>query len=234
MRRNKVVLWDFDGTLAYRPGMWSGDLQEAIHAFDATRNISLEEIRPLLQTGFPWHTPEIPHPETAAPDVWWEHVYRSVFADALGHFGYDAQQARAIAERARERFVDPSSWRVFDDVPVVLADLARAGWRHIIVSNHVPELPAITRRLGLGDVVTTIVNSAACGYEKPHPEIFSVARKVAGHAEALWMVGDNPVADIAGAANAGIDGILVRTESPDVPRRCATLYDVVRIVEPPS
>lgn len=232
MQRNKVILWDFDGTLGYRPGMWSGALHEAIHSVDVDSDISPEEIRPLLRSGFPWHTPEIPHPEMGEPDVWWEHMYRSVFARVLDRLGYDAQRARAIAERARQRFVDPSSWRVFDDVPATLTGLAQAGWRHVIVSNHVPELPAIANRLGLGESVAAIVNSAACGYEKPRPEIFAVARQAAGQPDAIWMVGDSPQADIAGAASAGIDGILVRTESPDVPLRCASLYDVMRIVEP--
>jgi putative hydrolase of the HAD superfamily len=232
MQRNKAIFWDFDGTLGYRPGMWSGALQEAIHSVDADSDISLEEIRPLLQIGFPWHTPEIPHPEMGDPDVWWEHVYRSAFAKALDRLGYDAQRARAIAECTRQRFVDPSSWRVFDDVPEVLIGLARAGWGHVIVSNHVPELPLIARHLGLTEIVAAIVNSATCGYEKPRPEIFTVARQAAGQPDVIWMVGDSPKADIAGAASAGIDGILVRTESPDVPLRCASLYEVMRIVDP--
>jgi putative hydrolase of the HAD superfamily len=55
-----------------------------------------------------------------------------------------------------------------------------------------------------------IVTSAATGYEKPHPAMYAHARELAGDADVLWMVGDNPVADVEGARRAGIPAVLVR------------------------
>ena len=77
------------------------------------------------------------------------------------------------------------------------------------------------------------MNPAETGYEKPHSEAFSLARMAAGNPATIWMVGDNPKADIAGAEAAGIPAILVRrdeTEADDVSRRVRDLHDVERFL----
>lgn len=73
------------------------------------------------------------------------------------------------------------------------------------------------------------MNSAKTGYEKPHSEAFVLARRIAGDPATIWMVGDNPRADVAGAEAAGIPAILVRRdeiEAHKVSRRAADLYGV--------
>jgi putative hydrolase of the HAD superfamily len=47
------ILWDFDGALAYRDGMWSGTLFSVLKKNKI--NILLEDIKPYLTTGFTWH-----------------------------------------------------------------------------------------------------------------------------------------------------------------------------------
>jgi putative hydrolase of the HAD superfamily len=56
-----------------------------------------------------------------------------------------------------------------------------------------------------------LVAAARTGYEKPHPEAYAAGRAAAGDPDELWMVGDNPVADVAGAEAANIPAILVHT-----------------------
>ena len=101
---------------------------------------------------------------------------------------------------------------LFDDTLPALAELRRAGWRHVILSNHVPELPALVDGLGLAGVVDLTLSSATIGFEKPNPQAFAHARRACGDPDELWMVGDNPVADIDGATRAGIPAILVRRD----------------------
>ncbi|TMR98815.1 HAD-IA family hydrolase [Nonomuraea basaltis] len=54
-----------------------------------------------------------------------------------------------------------------------------------------------------------MVNSSLAGWEKPRRRIFEAALEQAGWPERVWMIGDNPVADIAGAQASEIPGILV-------------------------
>ena len=82
-----------------------------------------------------------------------------------------------------------------------------------------PELPELIRRLGLADLLDGVLTSATTGYEKPNPEMFRIALRQAGDPDGAWMVGDNPIADIAGAESVGIRGLLVRTAADDGPGR---------------
>lgn len=64
--------------------------------------------------------------------------------------------------------------------------------------------------LGLAGWFDAVVTSARVGFEKPHPRLFEAARAVTPRGP-IWMIGDNPVADFAGACGVGINAILVRT-----------------------
>jgi putative hydrolase of the HAD superfamily len=227
----RLLLWDFDGTLAYRPGLWRGCLLETLDEHIANHGIDSDQLRPFLRDGFPWHRPETPHPELCDPKAWWQQI-EELLAKALVGVGIDRDRARELAHHARQRFIDPSrGWRLFDDTLPVLTQLRTAGWRHAILSNHVPELPDLVAGLGLADMMDVIYTSAAIGYEKPHPEAFRLALGANGDPSDVWMIGDNPKADVAGAEAAGIRAILVRSESPDVRRRARDLYEVAAIID---
>jgi putative hydrolase of the HAD superfamily len=43
----KIILWDFDGTLAYREGMWPGTVYSLLEK-NGVAGISIEDIRPHL------------------------------------------------------------------------------------------------------------------------------------------------------------------------------------------
>jgi putative hydrolase of the HAD superfamily len=69
----RLIIWDFDGTLAHRRGEtgWSILLAEALEAEDPGHGHSADTFRPHLREGFPWHQPEIAHPELCEPEAWW-------------------------------------------------------------------------------------------------------------------------------------------------------------------
>lgn len=203
-----VVLWDFDGTLAVRPGKWRGALIQALTAIDPRHGLSADDLSPGLRGGFPWHRPQTGHPSLNSPDAWWSALQPSL-TTAYTRAGIDPALAARAAHAVRTYYTDPRGWTVFPDAGPVLQELAAAGWRHVVVSNHVPELGDLLRALGLARHFTDVVNSALIGWEKPHPRIFQAALERAGRPRRVWMVGDNPVADIAGADAAGIPGILL-------------------------
>lgn len=111
----------------------------------------------------------------------------------------------------------------------MLSLLRDRGWRHVIVSNHIPELPALVGALGLAGWFDAAVTSAQVGFEKPHPRLFEAARAVSPNPP-IWMIGDNPIADVAGARSAGLDAILVRTRH-DVSPRADDLWGVAAILD---
>src|SRR5580704_6036084 len=95
-----------------------------------------------IHSGFPWHSPEVTHPHLADGDSWWRHL-GEVLAAAMGRLGVAPAAAAAAASRVRSHYVDPASWQLFPDTVPALVALSDLGWRHVLLSNHVPELPQI-------------------------------------------------------------------------------------------
>lgn len=229
MRR--VVIWDFDGTLAQRPGLWGGCVVEVLDEHETGHSVTLDVLRPLLRDGFPWHAASVAHPELCEAEAWWRSV-GTILVRAYEQVGYPAVRAEELARLARERYVDASAgWSLFDDSVAALERLRDRGWRHVLLSNHVPELPLLVDGLGLGGWFDAVLTSAATGYEKPHPEAFALARRAAGSPERVWMVGDNYDADVAGAEAAGIPAVLARRSDPRAARAVATLGELDRYVD---
>jgi putative hydrolase of the HAD superfamily len=226
---DRVLIWDFDGTLGHRPGHWSGAIADALTDVLGRHEFGPAKISREIRHGFPWHAPDVPHPLLADPDAWWRHMSR-VLTAAMGRLGVDAAAAAAAADRVRPHYTDLTSWRLFPDTLPALATLSGLGWRHVLLSNHVPELPEIVTGLGLGPHLEAIVNSAATGYEKPHPQAFRLALERAGGPATALMIGDNPVADIAGAVSIGLRAILVRTRPADGSRHVSDLAQLMELV----
>ena len=84
-------------------------------------------------------------------------------------FGCSNSLADELAAEVRERYIDPAGYVVYDDSVPTLRELTRRGWRHFILSNHVPELPEIVTALGLCPLVEEVITSATVDYEKPTP-----------------------------------------------------------------
>ncbi len=144
----RYLLWDFDGTLAHRPGQWTDTVMAVLRAADLAHGVDRETIRPFMNAGFPWHEPEVIRIANQAADAWWQRL-EPVFARAfhqVGRVGHD--RATALARQVRGAYLDATAWVVYDDVVPTLTRLSVLGWRHVVLSNHVPELPQLVSALG--------------------------------------------------------------------------------------
>ena len=230
---DRVVLWDFDGTLAYRPGKWVGAIVEALDEFTPCHGIDEEDVRPLIRDGFPWHQPQMPHPHLSTPNAWWAYVV-GLLTKCMRRLGFDDESSVKLAQATRRRFLDPSSFHAFEDTRETLEVVAASGWRNVVLSNHVPELESIVTGVGLGGLIEQVFTSALIGYEKPHPEAFAIAKEQTGYPKNIWMVGDNPDADVLGAEAVGIPAVLVRREDDRVNRQAPDLISVIKMIVEPA
>ena len=208
MSNQPTIIWDFDGTLGYREAGWSGCMVQALDELAPGHGIRIEDVRPHISAGFPWHTPEIAHPQLT-PSEWWALVEAIIFG-AYMQVGLDESLALQLSRAYRERYIDSDFFRLYDDTLPALRKLAQLGWQHVILSNHVPELPDIVTALGLGNLVEVCLSSATTGYEKPSNRAYEIALESTEYPEMVWMVGDSVTADVRGAEAVGIPGILVR------------------------
>jgi putative hydrolase of the HAD superfamily len=226
----KVIFWDFDGTLASFTG-WRKALMDTLDEYEPGHNTNSEHMRPFLREGFPWHNSEVPHTHITTSDEWWK-TLEPVFIKCYMGVGYYPERATVLAQRVREHIIKPGRYMLYEDAISVLAELKEKGWRHLILSNHIPELPQIVSALALSPYIDFCITSGITGYEKPHLQAFCIALETAGNPHDAWMVGDNLTTDILGAEAAGIRAILVHRPPTEVARYSAsTLSDVIKIVE---
>lgn len=92
-----------------------------------------------------------------------------------------------------------------------LRSTRRLGIPVVIVTNGVTaHQEAKLDAMGACDVVDGWVISEQVGVRKPDRRIFEVAAESVGQAlDGSWMLGDNPTADIGGAAKAGLKTVWV-------------------------
>lgn len=230
MMRKKCLIWDFGNTLGHRENGMSGALLEAVQEVDPTSELTLETVRPFFPRGLPWDRPDEPHLHLKTAQQFWDSL-DSVFERAFAEMGFDPDPAQRMAHSMRRIFPNPQRFRLFDDTLPALQALSQRGWTHIILSNHVPELPQIVSALGLDAYISEVFTSATIGYEKPHPEAFCCVLKKTGPAWDFWMIGDSLKADIEGAEAEGIPGVLVRNHSTKAKYNVDTLTDLVDLLE---
>jgi len=222
-----VLIWDFDGTLARRRGAWTGALLQVLER----QGISCDRdrLRPWILSGFPWHMPEQVRPIGESADCWWERL-EPIFARAFEQAaGLPADAARRLATEVRAAYLASEHWELFDDTQEVLSALSDRGWTHFLLTNHVPELPAILSHLGIASLLGRVFNSAETGVEKPHAAAFQNVLAHLPEERTVWMIGDNISADVRGAEAHGIPAILVRSQHADARHSCNDLRELLTL-----
>lgn len=96
-----------------------------------------------------------------------------------------------------------------EDSVAVLRDLHAAGVPLVALTNFAAEtFPVARDRFGFLDLFDDVVVSGEVGLAKPDPEIFALVARRAGRAPSECVFVDDSPANVAGAADAGMDAIL--------------------------
>lgn len=104
----------------------------------------------------------------------------------------------------------PKEFMVFDDTVPALAQLHDGGYQVGIISNLRRDMTQICQRLGIGQYVDFVINSAEVGSEKPSAPIFIAALEQATVApQEAVHVGDQHRSDVLGARGVGIHPVLI-------------------------
>lgn len=150
----------------------------------------------------------------AAEREWWRRVVTTVFEKALGTSELDGFLVPCF-EALFEHYADPVAWRVFPEVPDMLAESRAAGLRLVVVSNFDLRLHGILAGHGL--YFDEVITSADARARKPDGAIFRMALERSGlQPHEVFHAGDSPVADIDGASAMGIDACLISRPASDL------------------
>jgi FMN hydrolase / 5-amino-6-(5-phospho-D-ribitylamino)uracil phosphatase len=143
---------------------------------------------------------------------------------AAGHAESLADEALEVFFAARNR-VD-----FYDDVRPSLIRL-RSRYRLFAVSNGNADL----RRCGIADLFAGHVTASAAGAAKPDARIYAALLDMAGvEAHQVLHIGDDPLADVVGAMQAGMQAAWLNRDAREwpkglaaPPRTISTLADII-------
>lgn len=133
---------------------------------------------------------------------WWRELVDLVLdqvAPSLSEFDRDN-----FFEIAYEHFAEAGVWELYPEVPGVLEQL-QPRFQLAVISNFDGRLRFILEHLGISKFFTNIFISSEIGADKPDPEIFRRALKLAELKPVeVLHVGDDPERDWEAASAAGL------------------------------
>jgi putative hydrolase of the HAD superfamily len=223
----RLLIWDFDGTLATRPEGWTGAILETLQAMGLDVGVTRENLRPHLRSGFPWHEPSVRAPMSA--DDWWSGLDPVLLRAMTLGGGLPTQAAEGALPGIRRSYLRIESWQLYEDSLQALTELGGDGWSHVILSNHVPELPGIVEGLGLSTLIDDVYSSGSTGAEKPCREVFE-AVLVNHPSRKAVVIGDSLRADIQGADSAGLPSVLFRNPDAGAKFQAQSLEELLTIL----
>lgn len=133
----------------------------------------------------------------AAEELRWRRIVAAALADIPS--AHDA----AFAE-LWHHFAQPQHWRLFDDVASTWTTLSRRGLRLGIASNFDGRLRHVLAGQALSPAADAVFVSSEIGYLKPDLRFFRRVESLLGlKPQQIALVGDDVMADVAGAGQAG-------------------------------
>jgi putative hydrolase of the HAD superfamily len=124
-------------------------------------------------------------------------------------------------------FARPESWKCFDEVPAVLAELRAAGYRVAIASNFDRRLHPVCDGFATLRGIDVRIISSEVGCRKPGRGFFEAVVARAGcRPDEVLMVGDDVGNDIDGARKAGLGAVLINRRGVPGPGEIGSLAEL--------
>lgn len=207
----RTIFWDFDGTLAYSPHLWSISMYDALKKQMPDYKGTVDDIRAVASGKVcSWDTRHKDYSKILGMK-WWDFTEKRFYEKYL-ELGIPEETAHKAAAGVHQEIIDPSRYQLYEDAVWALEESKRRGYRNYIISNNYPEMDVVLEKIGILSYFDDLVVSAIVGIDKPDPGIFKIALEKAGYPSDCWMIGDNPRADMQGAKAQGMHTILVHRD----------------------
>ena len=228
----ETILFDLDGTL--RHSVPSADDTQFQLANEIGANVPPE----LQYLGARWahyywaRSPELTEDARTFQkwddDFWNNYLYRYLLALRLSE-ARAAELAPRFGELMREHYHPENT--VYPDVLDTLEALREAGFTLGLVSNRSGSCHEECEELGLLQYFDFAYVAGEVDAWKPDPRIFDRALSLSGAPpERTVYVGDNYYADITGAKNAGLQGVLLDIKGIFPDAACTVIRSITELL----
>ena len=199
--RYDVVFLDIDGTLLWVDLDVEGYVED-LAPYSGNGGLSVERVAGPLWRSLRRHITENIRHRTEEDLAGFRRRNAEITAAELGI----EAPAGVLTEVAERRI----SFNPYPESEGVMRELRAMGLPLYVVSNWDIQLAKVLEDLGWTDLFDGVVVSAVIGVEKPEAEIFEEALRVSGaERERVVHVGNDPVTDVRGASEAGLDTVFV-------------------------
>lgn len=152
----------------------------------------------------------------------WAALVKATFAGVI-----ERSPGRSFFSELYQRFSEPGSWQIYDDVIPALTSLRSRGFKLAVISNWDRRLAPLLRSLGLHDFFDATVVSCYSRHPKPSRHIFHLAaRKLRLPPGSILHVGDSREMDFDGAKAAGLQALLLERKGKSSSGTVRSLLDL--------
>jgi putative hydrolase of the HAD superfamily len=227
-KTHNTIIFDLDGTL--RESIPMGDRFMLEHAISLGVNCTEECLIAVRQWGHRyWASSEnlTIDEETygRGEPAFWENYARRT----LENLGASQEQVLELAPKLHQHMFEnyhPEDC-IPEDVVPTLNKLREAGFTLGVLTNRTDPVGEYLARINLADHLDFCLAAGEIGVWKPDPGIFYYAMGLAGSLpEKTIYIGDNYYADIIGAREVGMTGILIDREQIFPDADCPTIYQI--------
>ena len=142
-----------------------------------------------------------------------------------------AEVPNALFEAIYERFSEPRSWLIYDDVIPTLQKLEGTKMKLAVISNWDERLEPLLERLGLATYFDEIFISSLIGAHKPEEKIFrESADRLGIEPTQILHVGDSLREDVQGARSIGAAAVRIRRSGVEGVDDIARLTAIVEML----
>ena len=142
--------------------------------------------------------------------AFWVSIYQFVLERLEVDHKLSHDEIHRCCHELYDVFVSPDYYSLFSDVHHCLDRLQQMGLRLGLISNFAPTLRQICAKHKIDTYFDPLIVSTEVGLEKPNPEIFSYAMKLAGlRPEDVLYIGDHEINDVWAPQQIGMDAIRI-------------------------
>ena len=197
----ELILFDYGHTLLSEPGWDPMNGLRALMRY-SDRSCSDGEIERVYSVGREYYETVMLPTKESGGDIPWKTAAAAVFGICGIRLTVSPDEAEEIYWNAE------TAGAIMPGADMMLECITRLGIRYGVVSNLTMSGAALSRRIKRlipGASPEPVVTSSDIGVRKPSPLIFEYALRSCGvSADKVWFCGDNPQADVEGAASVGI------------------------------
>ncbi len=202
---NKVLFWDFDGTLSYPNKSFSNALYTVLS--ENGYSVNRDEAVGFLGKAYSWKNPDKSYIDEC-DELWWETFFGKIKAFCAEN-DINRDDWDKICIKFRNTLTSVENYELYTDTKETLKKCVELGYKNYLITNNYPEIVKNLEKLNIAQFFTDFVVSSHIGYEKPRKEFFDYAKDIAQNPDVGYVIGDNPIADIQGGKVAGYKTIAV-------------------------